>query len=63
MHNLYNLNPIEHFWALMKERLNKFMTPSKGIQELWERVCSIYPSFIEHDYMALYESMSRRIEE
>ena len=41
------LNSIEHFRALLKRHLNKFATPPRGIQELWERVCSIYPNFNE----------------
>ena len=32
------LNPFEHFWAFLKQHLNKFTTPPRGIQELWERV-------------------------
>ena len=28
-----DLNPIEYFWALLKQRLNKFTTPPGGIQE------------------------------
>jgi hypothetical protein len=33
-----DLNPIEHMWAEVKRRLNKFDEPSKGIFELWERI-------------------------
>ena len=51
-----DLNPVEHFWALHKWRLNKFTTPPRGIQEVWEHVCSVYPDFIEQDCMILYES-------
>ena len=29
-----DLNPVEHFWALLKRRLNEFSTPPRGIEEL-----------------------------
>ena len=57
-----DLNPIEHFRALLKQRLNEFTTPPRGIQEFWECVCSIYPNCSEHDCMALYESMPQKID-
>ena len=41
-------------------RLNEFMTPPKGIQELWERVYSMYPNFSEYDCMALYKSFPQK---
>ena len=56
-----DLNPIEHLWAVLKQCLIEFTTPPRGIQELWERVCSMYPNFGEQDCMALYESMPRKI--
>ena len=31
-------NPMEHFWALLKLRLNGFSTPPRGIEESWECV-------------------------
>jgi hypothetical protein len=55
------LNPMEHFWALLKRRLNEFSTPPRGIEELWERVCSVCSSLGEDDCMALYESMPQRV--
>jgi hypothetical protein len=56
-----DLNPMEHFWALLKRRLNEFSTPPRGIEELWERVCSVCSSLGEDDCMALYESMPQRV--
>ena len=57
-----NMNPIEHLRALLKQRLNELETPPRGIQELWERVCTVYPNSSEHDCMAFYESMPQRID-
>jgi hypothetical protein len=51
-----------HFSALLKQRLNEFTTPPRGIQQLWERICSVYPNFNEHDCMVFYESMPQRID-
>ena len=51
-----DLKHFEHLWALLKRCLDEFSTPSRGIQELWERVCLVCPNFSENDCM-LYESM------
>ena len=56
-----DLKPDKHLWALLKQRLNKFMTLSRGIQELWERVFLVYPKFNEHDCMAFYQGMPQTI--
>ena len=52
-----DLNPTSRHFS---NGLNKFMTPLRGIKELWEHVCSTYPNFSEHDCMAHYESMPQR---
>ena len=52
---------MEHFWGFLKRLLNKFSTPSQGIEELQECVCIVSSNFSEEDCMALYESMLRRI--
>lgn len=56
-----DLNPMEHYWALLKQRLNQITQRPRGVQELWENVCSIYPSFTAEDCEKLYNSMPRRI--
>ncbi len=33
-----DLNPIEHLWAEVKRKLNKFDSPPKGMLDLWERI-------------------------
>jgi hypothetical protein len=55
------LNPIEYFLAIIKQRLRQVTTRPRGFQELWENVCSIYPSFDAEDCEKLYKSMPRRI--
>lgn len=57
-----DLNLIEHMWAEVKRRLNKFDTPSKGVFELWERVQKIWNEISPDVCMNLYESMPRRME-
>jgi transposase len=58
-----DLNPIEHLWAKVKRELNKYDTPSKGLNELWERVECIWNEKIsENDCLVLIESMPRRIQ-
>ena len=57
-----DLNPIEHFWELLKQRLDEFMASPRGIQKLWELVCLVYPNSSEQDCMTLYESMPQRID-
>ena len=34
----FDLNLIEHIWALLKQRLNSYSNPPSGIFELWARV-------------------------
>jgi hypothetical protein len=55
------LNPMDHFWALLKQRLSQVTPRPRGVQELWENVCSIYRSFDAKDCDKLYKSMPRRI--
>jgi hypothetical protein len=57
-----DLNTVEQFWVLLKQRLSEFTASPRGFKELWEWVCSMYPNFSEHDCMALYEGMPRRID-
>ena len=33
-----DLNPIEHLWQQLKQRLASYENPPQGINELWERV-------------------------
>ena len=37
-----DLNPIDHLWAHVKRMLNRFQTPAKGINDLWERIQNVW---------------------
>jgi transposase len=57
-----DLNPIEHLWAILKRRLNRYDSPAKGIIELWARVRETFSSITSDDCRRLIESMPRRVE-
>ena len=57
-----DLNPIEHLWHYIKNRLKKYETPPKGILELWERVEKEWAAIPAEVCQNLIESMPRRIE-
>ena len=56
-----DLNPIEHLWRYLKQRLAEYNEPPRGVHELWERVQAVWntiePAFCVH----LIESMPARI--
>ena len=56
-----DLNPIEHLWAEVKRKLNKFNSPPKGINELWERITDVWNNISPQTCQNLIESMPRRI--
>ena len=33
-----DMNPIEHLWQALKQRLQTYPEPTKGIHELWARI-------------------------
>ena len=55
------LNPMEIFWALLEQRLSQDTPRPRGVQELWENVCSTYRSYDAEDCEKLYKGMPRRI--
>jgi hypothetical protein len=61
MRNLRIGIPIEHFWTLLKQRSNEFMTLQEVSKNYKEHVCLVVPNFNDHDCMALYVSMLRRL--
>jgi len=57
-----NLNPMEQFWALRKQHPKQITPRPRGVQELWENVCSAYSCFDAKDCAKkLYKNKSRRI--
>ena len=57
-----DLNPIEHLWAWMKIRLNRYETPPSGMLELWDRVQAVWNSFGCDECKTLVASMPKRIQ-
>ena len=56
-----DLNPIENMWALLKRRLNE-KPPSKGVNELWERVSHIwYNEISKEECLKVIHSMPDRV--
>lgn len=58
-----DLNPIETLWAILKQKLNTYETPPKGILELWSRVQAVWDEITPETCKKLVESMPRRIQE
>ena len=57
-----DLNSIDHLWAILKRRLNRYDRPSIGLIELWNRRMEIFYSITLADCKRLVESMSHRIQ-
>jgi transposase len=56
-----DLNPIEHLWSHLKQKLADFEEPPKEVNELWDRVQEVWET-IEVEYCrTLIESMPDRI--
>jgi hypothetical protein len=61
--NSPDLNLIEHVWAYMKRRLDRYDEQPKTMVELWERVQTIWTELPDGLLQKLYESMPKRLEE
>jgi transposase len=57
-----DLNPIEHLWVHLKERLDQYENPPSSIHELWERVQKEWEAIPASVCQNLIESMPRRIQ-
>jgi transposase len=57
-----DLNPTEHLWVHVKRSLNKFETPPKGINELWERIQEVWNGIQPEICSNLIASMPNRIQ-
>ena len=56
-----DLNPIEHLWFLLKQRLKCYNVPPKGTHELWDRVVVEWNRIEAGECQRLIESMPRRV--
>ena len=55
------LNPIEHIWVLLKQRLNSYFSHPSGILQFWVWVQVICNSISLKECKVLYTSMPNRI--
>lgn len=56
-----DLNPIENLWRQLKQQLNAYVEPPKGMHELWERVEHEWEALSTEKCIDLFESMPRRV--
>ncbi|EKM73419.1 hypothetical protein AGABI1DRAFT_28333, partial [Agaricus bisporus var. burnettii JB137-S8] len=55
-----DLNPIEHLWVNLKDKLKVYPKPPKGVRELWDRVAEEWDNITPEKCQRLIESMPRR---
>lgn len=58
-----DLNPIEHLWAWIKQRLNNYDTAPTGILDLKTRIREVWSTFGVDECTKLIHSMPSRINE
>ena len=56
-----DINPIEHLWWYLKQRLDEYENPPKSLQELWERCEAEWEKIPKEVCQNLIESMPRRV--
>ena len=56
-----DLNPIEHLWANLKHKLNRYETAPNGILELWGRTEAEWNKIKSETCQKLIESMPNRL--
>ena len=57
-----DLNPIEHLWTTLKNKLNNYDSPPLGVWELWDRAAEKWGEITEEDCQKLIRSMPRRLQ-
>jgi transposase len=57
-----DLNPIEHLWVHLKNRMNEHPSPPKEVHELWERVAEEWNKITPETCQNLIETMPRRVQ-
>jgi hypothetical protein len=55
-----DLNPIEHLWVNLKNKMKEYPEPPKGVHELWNRVAEEWNKITPEECQRLIESMPRR---
>lgn len=60
--NSPDLNPIEHLWHYVKQQLQKYELPPRGVNELWERIQEVWDNIPIEVCQNLVESMPNRIQ-
>jgi hypothetical protein len=60
--NSPDLNPTEHLWTYVKDRLKEYEEPPSGVLELWKRVENVWNDIPPEVCQNLIESMPRRIQ-
>jgi transposase len=56
-----DISPIEHLWVHLKDRLNEYPTPAKGVWETWERAVEVWNNIGPEVCQNLIESVPRRL--
>lgn len=57
-----DLSPIEHLWVHIKNRLNEYPIPPKGVWQIWGRAVEIWNNIPPEVCQKLIESVPRRLE-
>jgi len=57
-----DLNPIEHLWTTLKQKIVDYEVPAKGVWELWEQTSAEWENITAEDCQKLIESMPRRLQ-
>lgn len=58
-----DMNPIENFWSYLKRQLCTYEQAPKSMQELWDRVQTVWYKIPAKNVQNFYESMPRRLAE
>ena len=56
-HQSPDLNPMEHAWELVKWKLNKYLTPTKRMLQLWECVQASIHSITHEQCQKFHHNM------
>jgi len=57
-----DLNPIEHLWTTLKQKIMDYEVPAKGVWELWEWISAEWENITAEDCQKLIDHMPRRFQ-